>query len=436
MLHLDDHMGTAAAAIHSGGCFCEYCMKGFENWLVQNYSPVELQKMKIDPNSFDYPQLIKNSGFTTLEKYNEGIENNAVPLHAEFIAFQLEEAAALVKQLGKKASQIAGKKVPVGVNSWNLIPQQLPTAHNADYFSNEVEHYGKEDLVPPFVYRLGDGLGKPVFSTGTGEDWIVAGEENVPVRINRWIATAYAHGHYFMYSWNKWGFSEETGTQWYQIPMEYFEPYCTFINKNPELFDGFDPITTVGILYENEVVRKGSAAAQTICRELNYANIPNGLAVSGDEWLLDSLTKKELDQFEYLVLPPETNLSENEKIVLNEFSKQHDVVEWTTAGEALKKLPQTLKINGAEKVWALPRKKANEVVIHLLNQNYNQEQDKMKRKTSFELFIDKQFAASGKVSFEFYQPGKPPQKLKSVKTENGIVVEIPALEVWGIVKAM
>ena len=42
MLHLDDHLGTYAAAEHSGGCFCDDCLTGFRSWLEKNYTEKEL----------------------------------------------------------------------------------------------------------------------------------------------------------------------------------------------------------------------------------------------------------------------------------------------------------------------------------------------------------------------------------------------------------
>jgi hypothetical protein len=55
MLHLDDHLGTSAAANHSGGCFCDFCLKGFRAWLQQNLTPSELAaKGIVDLKNFDY----------------------------------------------------------------------------------------------------------------------------------------------------------------------------------------------------------------------------------------------------------------------------------------------------------------------------------------------------------------------------------------------
>lgn len=439
MLHLDDHMGTAAAASHAGGCFCDYCMKGFNAWLKENFSTKELSEMGIkNIADFNYSEMIKNLGYITKEKYLQAVTENKIPLREEFMKYQLYEAAEFVKELGLVAAKEAGTFIPVGVNSWNLAPTQLATSHYADYFSNEVSHFDVEDLNPPFVYLLGNALGKPVFSTGTGEDWIYINQKGAPVRVQRWIATAYAFGQYFMYSYNKWGFSEKTGTQWYQIPIEIYEPLCSFINQNPQLFDGYEPYEQVGILYENEVCRKNDREIKSIVKKLNETNVPIGLVASGDTWLKRDLTLESLNRFKYLILSEKTNLSENEKVLIDKFAENHPVFSWIGEEEVLQKIPNLLKVTNAEKVWALPRIKEEDgeitgLVVHLLNQDYDAEKDKMNRKTDFMVFLSNDLLSGlSEKDVRFYSPENEPVLLKSIKSDKGIYVSIPFLDLWGL----
>ena len=439
MLHFDDHMGTAAAAIHSGGCFCKYCMQGFNEWLKKNFTSRDLKEKGInDIQDFDYARMVKEAGFTTLTSYKTGISQNKVPLHNEFLAYQLYEAAELVKELGAVADSVAGMHIPVGVNSWNLDPSQLATAHYADYFANEVQQYDVEDLVPPFVYMLGNALGKSVFSTGTGEDWVKIKQHPDTTRIRRWIATAYACGQYFMYSYNKWGYSDKTGTQWYRIPVQTFEPMTSFITQNPGLFDGFEPITQVGVLYENEVCKNNHWSVRNICRELNYANVPVGLAVSGDDsWLKHELTPEALGKFEYLVLPEITNLSDKENQLLKRFSREGKLIKWTNKEDVVRKIPPLITVKNGDKVWTLPRinRDDKKIVIHLLNQDYDGQKDRMNQKTNVQIFISKKLTDN--ISFSgisLYAPGRKPVPLAINKTDGGVEVTVPAIEIWSVLK--
>lgn len=252
-------------------------MQGFRDWLQANLGDGLLSEMGVvDVKSFDYRERVRKTGFTTREAYKKGTWQNKIPLRNEFFAFQREAAAELVRELGEVARRVAGKPVPVGVNSYNLSPTQLATSHHADFFANEVQHYGVEETIPPLVYMLGTALGKPVFSTGSGHCWIKVGKHGDVTRVRRWIATAHAFGHYSMYAYKKWGFSKETGTQWYMTPIATYEPLCRFIVENAPIFDDYEPVAQVGVLYDNSACGKNRWGVRKVCRALHEANIPCG----------------------------------------------------------------------------------------------------------------------------------------------------------------
>ena len=444
LLHLDDHMGSAAAANHSGGCFCNYCMDGFTEWMRKNYSEQRLEELGIDDiEGFNYLQFLKNQNFDTVEKYKSAIQQNNLPLRNEFMAFQLYEAAEFVKELGQLADAVSGTNIPLGVNSWNLDPTQLATSHYADYFSNEVSHFDVEDEKPPFVYLLADAFIKPVFSTGTGEDWIHIRQNPQPTRINRWIATTYAFGHYFMYSYNKWGFSEETGTQWYRIPIEFYEPYCSFVSQNKFLFDNYEALAQVGVLYENEVCRAGNWEIMEICKNLHYNNIPFGLAASGDDlWMKHKLDKDALNKFQFLILPSKNNLSLEEKEIIKNYENEGGkILKWSENKNPKSFIPELISVKNESGIWTLPRiKKSNngterQLLIHLINQDYNAEIDSMNKKTDFEIVLAQQLVADFDISkASLYSPGEKPISIKVSDSPKGKLLKIPNLDLWGILQ--
>ena len=441
MLHLDDHMGTCAATLHSAGCFCDYCMAGFNDWLKKNYSKKELVSMGISNlDGFRYSKLLKNSGIVTKEDYLRDEVKDSIPLFNEFLSFQRYSIADFVHELSEMADSIAGKHVPVGVNAWNLIPTQFATSYYADYFCNEVQHYDVEDLIPPFAYLLGNALHKPVFSTGTGEDWVRIKNKENPERIQWWIATAYTFGNYFMYAYNQWGFSKETGTQWYKFPRETFEPYSTFITEHSDLFDDFVDYKQVAVLYDNKSFRLGDRSSREICRQLHYAQIPVGLAILGDEWLKFDLTPEILNQFEYLIIPEKTKLTSHLDSLFIPFSKNNKLIRWSKETDVQSLIQSPLKVMDVEKVWAIPRIKVSdsentEIVIHLLNQDFNNEMDKMNTKTDFKVYISG--ILFGKQEFSsvyYYAPGQDKVQLEFTDANDGITVNIPSLDIWGIIK--
>jgi hypothetical protein len=287
---------------------------------------------------------------------------------------------------------------------------------------------------------LGNALHKPVFSTGTGEDWVNIKHKESPERIKWWIATAYTFGNYFMYAYSQWGFSEETGTQWYQFPMETFEPYSSFITKHSALFDDFVDYKQVAILYDNESFRLEDQSAVDISRQLHYAQIPVGLAISGDEWLKFNLTPEILNQFEYLIIPEKTKLTSQLDSLFTPFSKNNKLIRWSDKTEIQSIVKSPLKVLDTEKVWTIPRVKVScsknrEVVIHLLNQDFNNENEKMNKKTDFKISISNiLLGKQGCSSVYYYAPGQERINLEFANNNDGITVNIPSLNIWGILK--
>jgi hypothetical protein len=440
MLHLDDHLGTCAAANHSGGCFCRYCMRGFRAWLTDNLNRKQLAENGVtNVATFDYGKRVRKAGFTTREAYKKGTWQNRIPLRKEYLAFQREAAAGLVKELGTVARRTAGKPVPVGVNSYNLSPTQLATSHNADFFANEVQHYGVEETIPPLVYMLGSALGKPVFSTGSGHCWIKVSQHNDVTRVRRWIATAHAFGHYSMYAYKKWSFSKETGTKWYMTPIETYEPLCRFITDNAALFDDYEPVAQVGVLYDNGTCEKNRWGVREVCRHLHDANIPCGLAVAGDGWLKRELTRAELDRFQLVVIPGDAAPEGHQAAVIEDAKKRGKAIAWTNVEDIRKRVEPLVLVSGAEPVWALPRQKPDQpgtpTVIHLLNQDYNAGHDVVCRKSGFTVFLaDKITGGRPATKVTLCTIGQEPRSLPVARVEGGITVTIPELDLWAVLQ--
>ena len=439
MQHVDDHLGTFASSLWAGGCFCDHCMEGFRKWLIGKYSEQELRDKGIkDPGSFLYADQLKALGISSREGYLSATGRGEVPLREEFLDFQRESAADFIRQLGMVADSSAGKDIPLGINAWNLEPTQLSTSHHADYFSNEVQHYDHEDSIPPVVYMLGTALGKPVFATGSGEDWVHAQLDKSITRVQRWIATAYSFGHYFMYSHNQWGFSEETGTMWYKVPISIYEPLCRFITKYAELFDGYEAVIQVGILYDNAACRDGDWWVREISRQLLYENIPIGLAIEGDKHLRFSTDTEHLSGFDLLMVPGYQEPTKELNDLVKAATEQGKLMVWKGNEELLSKIDPLVNLTHGAKVWTLPRQKitehGTELVIHLLNQDYDQGNDRMNMKSDVEVFVSKRLTGSRTAETAWiYAPGNYPEELEISQVEGGIRLMIPVIDLWAII---
>lgn len=442
IIHLDDHAGTYACASWGGGCFCRYCMQGFRAWLREHVDAKELAAAGVDdPATFDLKQFLSKRGYGDRKAFMDAVFKRKVPLWDKFLTFQRESEIAFIRRMQAEAARVAGRPVPFGVNSFNLIPVQIFEAHFVDYFANEVEHFDVEDLVPPVVYRLGEAIGRPTFSTGAGWDWVKVGQSPSRTRVRGWIAQAYAFGQYFMYAWGKWAWSESTGGgPLLKVDPEIFRPMFAFVSDHPELFDGLENAATVGLLFDSGKAARNQWDVRAASKALLDAGVPYGLVVSGDELLKWSLTRKELNRFRVIVLPNDVRRSDELNRLLAPWEASGGRLITHAAGDSgLKHLSGRIDVKGDGRVWALPRVRpdASKLVVHFLNRDYDAATDAMKVKSTIAVNLNPALIGGPpKIHrVRYYEPGAEPREIQFKEgTDGHIHFEVPSLNIWSIVE--
>ena len=256
-LHIDDYTGTAGTVTRQIGCFCRHCMAGFSAYLVEHTPQERLDKLGIrDLATFDYRQFLLERGVTR-EAYNE--RRATLPLAAEFYDYQVKASDAYVAQYHQRAQELCGKPLTLCVNSGLSRPEQLVIAPQLSYFCCEVGHEAASRSVPThpiYVYKLGDGLDRPVASTAAGQDWAYVMEHNLPGLVRTWIALSYAFGHALMAPQRQWCYTQEKGTHWYDGPTDKYAPLYRFIRRQARLLDGYQAVAPVAVVYDNAARRR------------------------------------------------------------------------------------------------------------------------------------------------------------------------------------
>lgn len=441
MIHLDDHAGTFACASWGGGCFCRYCLGGFRAWLKIHGDAKELASAGVhDPAGFDYQDLLKQRGYADRKAFIAAVFKRDVPLWDRYLAYQREAVTAFIRQMQAEAARIAGRPVAFGINSFNLIPIQVFDAHFVDFLGNEVEHWDVEDVVPPVAYRLGEAIGRPTFATAAGWDWVNFNKTGAKTRVRGWIAEAYAFGQYFMYAWEKWGWSEGTGAQWEKVDPEIFRPMFAFVSDNPGLFDGYENTATVGLLYDSATAARNRWDVRAASKELLDAGVPYGLVVSGDSLLKWPLTQDALNRFRVIVVPNDVRRSDELNRLLASWEASGGRLITHEAGNPdFKNLPGRIEVKCEGRVWALPRVQpgASRLVVHLLNRDYDAATDAMTPKHAVSVRLNPASLGGPPAvrRVRYFEPGAETRELKGRQDNDGVLtLELPSLNIWGIVE--
>jgi len=274
-LHVDDHSGTASAALHGGG-FCDYCMAGFREYLKTHARPAELRAAGVrDIDTFDYRTLVRKHA-KTREKYMKVRER--VPLMKRFMHFHFEAAAAHTRELGRLASEVAGHPALLSANACLPHWHQEFVLDSLTHVICEVEQHAERGTrgVGPAIkaYAIAARHNRPLAGTAAGWDWTFVKKHACHDLVRFWIATAYAHGQRFMcpHPTRQWCFDKKIGTHWYAAPIEEFAPVYRFIRRNAACFDGLEAVSPARVRKPRNVlttVRRKGKSGRTVLHVIN-----------------------------------------------------------------------------------------------------------------------------------------------------------------------
>ncbi len=437
-LHIDDYRGTSGSVTWRGGGFCRHCMAAFREYLAKNVPKSKLASLGInDLASFDYREFLLKRGVKPAEYVKR---RSRLPLAAEFYDFHVRAATAFVAEFRKKAQELRGKPVTLSVNSGLSNPQALAIAPHVSFFCCEVAHHASRRRPPShpvYIYKLADGLGRPVASTAGGWDWAFVNEHNLPCLVRTWVALSYAFGHNFMAPHRQWCYTKEKGTHWYSGPTEEYAWLYRFVREKAPLLDGYEAVASVAVVYGNGANRRGRGRIEAICTTLASRNVPFTVVVAGDEWLPGyRLTASTLSRFKAIVIPKTLELDSTQQKALEAAGKR--VVEWPDDAALRLLIGEPVSVEGASGVWVVPRRnpeRGRPAVVHLLNRNYDADHDAMKPQRGFKVSLARWlFGGARFTKAILHAPRKQPVELELATDKKATTFVVPELDLWAIVE--
>ena len=449
-LLFDSQTGTPTS-YGRGGCFCDRCMANFPKWLSEHFTAAELGKWEIDDiSTWNYHHHLKDQGWTW-EKYKSRVSNGSttIPLANEYRLFQKEYLNQLVRDLISYAQERAGYELAISCSSplYDAYYAGVRMVHlpEIDFYSQEYNHRIDSLKLPDhlvMLYKIAEAMDKPLVVTAQPEpDWFDMHHSD---RVNlswSWIAQAYANGANFIVPRRMWGYNG-TNHVYFEGKLKGYKKIYQLMVAHPELFDDYEAVSHVGLLYVHQAYRQYDKTVDRIAAEMMLQNIPFRLEIAGDQWWPKYLEAGRLKELDAIVVHRKLLdlLDEKQRAVLN--TVKHKWVKWDSNDMSAmdKRLSREIRMT-AQNVSAFPRHKRNDAdapyVLHLLNRNYRADEDTFEIQNHFKVTLSNRlFGGFGTKAF-YYTPGsQEPIKLEILRNEAGqsYTFVVPALNHWGIVK--
>jgi hypothetical protein len=439
-LHIDDYRGTSGAVTWLSAGFCRHCMAGFREYLGKNVPKEKLAALGItDLAKFDYRQFLLDRGVTP-ERYRK--ERSRLPLAAEFLDFQVKADNAFVAEYRKRAEQMRGKPLALCVNSNITDPHALMIAPQLTFFCCEVGHDAaarKVPLAPVYAYKLADGVGRPVASTASGQDWAYVAEHKLPGLVRTWIAMSYAFGHHFMAPHRQWCYTEKKGTHWYSGPAEEYAWMYQFVRPNARLFDRYEAVAPVAVVYDNAARRRGQADVRPICTALAERNCPFRVVAAGDDWLDYRLDADKLAGFKAVILAGPFAGDDAQRKLIDRVRAAGRLVTWPDQKRLEQLAPAPVLVERPGDVLVVPRAIPGDasapVAVHLVSRSYDGASDAIVPQENVTLRLRHDLFGGRKFTKAVLHAPKTQSRVLDITSDGQCtIVKVPQLALWTIIE--
>lgn len=441
-LHIDDYEGTAGMVTWQQACFCQHCMAGFRQYLADNLSAQQLSDLDIAAwDTFDYRQFLLDHGVTP-DDYRQ--RRASLPLADDFLNFQIQAMHRFVAEYRRRGEQFRGQPITLSVNSPLTPVQRLVIAPELSYFCCEIGHAASSRQSPGhpiYIYKLADGVDRPVTATASGHDWAYVAQHQLTGLIRHWAALSYAHGHMLMAPHRQWCYTKEKGTHWAEFPAEELAWVYQFVRSQQRLLDRYEAVAPLAVVYDAAAQRRSQGDVRAIAIALAERNIPFTIVVAGDDdWLPDyRLTAGRLSAYRAVVVPQDLAMDAEQQALLDAVQADGRLVVWPDDDLLEQRLPAPITVTGSEHVAVVPRAipddPAAPVVVHLVNRQYDGPADTMVPQHGLtirlraDLFPDRTFDQA-----VLHSPNQDPQPTALQLKDGYLQLTLPQLDLWTLVE--
>lgn len=312
-VHIDEWLGTYSAAQEAGGCFCEYCMQGFREYLREKYSTEELESFGIeDIDNFDYGDFIREQGTEALQP--DFLDYQMASIR-EFWHESISEIRAYAREKGKDVFSVSAN-VP------DLMANWMPIQDEINYLFSEYtyDYPPKGRSVPTF--KLVRSLGKPLVVEPQTSNAALLQRSDLATLMKIYTAEAYSARGFLMVPYDIPAMTPE-GWEWYNADIEELSPYYDFIHNNEPCYDNLFSTSKIAVLCSLSSARwSGTDDFYRISELILNSHFQYDVLFAGDnDWMEDNLSLSQLNEYEVVTLPNTRNLSDRQVSLLLSYAE-------------------------------------------------------------------------------------------------------------------
>jgi hypothetical protein len=447
LLHFDGALATLCA-IHDPatglGCFCDEVVDGFNQYLESKFTQEQLRERGIDDISrFNYRTLLQRR-FPTEQQYTEAFRQQQLSLAEEYRTYQYRMIADLYRELIHHARGHRGKQIPLAANLNSLRYNMLAPVDAVDLLYCEMRYTeaGLDQAVVPF--KLAETLDVPLAALVDGYSVQRLKQQRTPDLLRRWLALTTAMGANFCIPSLKVMQLDESGLDAVRFHRDDYVNDFRFIRENASLFEGYESVTQMGVLYAM-ADRWDSSYSQFLefCQRVFDLNIPFNMPIAGDDRLTFRLSDEHLADLDTLLVPGDPQLDPAQQAVLDRAGKKVRRVELNSDSNDLRTVladvEPLLTASENHRVWLLPRQKFSDpqasLVIHLVNRVFDKAANRHLSQESVKIQVSNRLLDGRRISAAWvHAPEHNPLSCLVEESAAGTTVIVPRLDVWGVLR--
>jgi hypothetical protein len=302
-------------AYRQGGCFEQYSLAGFREYLRRKYTPEELKRLGVDdPDRFDFAAFIRQKYLAAFQaqRFSE------IPLWNDLLDYEMRSVLGFLRELIAQIRSYAasrGRSIYITANMYQLYQNNLPIHAELDYLTVEYKFSPPPRGRTAPTHKLAWGLGKPaLLFRETVPNTDLAQRPDLTSLMTLYTAEAYATRGFVEVPYATAHWTPE-GWRQYSADLDQMRPLYDFIAGNKPYYEGLESVTPVALLYSYASARHflghhgdnfwGAANL------LQDAHLQYDVLFAGDgQWTADTLDLEALRRYWVIILAGTRALSD------------------------------------------------------------------------------------------------------------------------------